>query len=549
MNNNSKKQEKILENENNIENKDKTSNNNNEIIINKESQKEENVLEKTNEIQNNLNQQKDQITQRNEVINQFLDQIETKNNKTDINLKIINKEDEESDDPFLKAEKEYRNKHNKNINDKNDKNGQAMKNINQEYSNSLRYKIENEKHSELNSQSKEKELIGKIVYNHFKKGIKTNSLELKNFFKPSIIKYPQRIYLKAVEELELNYLKMKSYDRRTGTFDLKSFNKKTYSYINKNKKNKNCFNTIKTSPNIINNNNNYNNYTLNSTSSGLKTITFNDYLKYTINKRNKLNKLSKKFLYHNHDMLSTHNNDDFSSNKENNIFYTSLSINSQLTEKNNKTNNNINTKNDKNDNQYKTLPNVQSIQEEKKEIKSETKIHENINKTIKNNGSHTEKNKLSTDKMRAYLQEYKKNLIKAKTNLLLNSNKLIKNNNNNNSKNLLSKLLYSIDDPGNPYSLNYSKTLLKNKYNMEIHYNKFELGVPLLNIKKNNKRRLKSSSLFGQNKIKIRDKIAKTSQNNLIPGSSNLYPNNSRKKINNRYNLGTNYTGSNFYKK
>ena len=66
------------------------------------------------------------------------------------------------------------NKNNKNINDKNDKNGQAMKNINQEYSNSLRYKIENEKHSELNSQSKEKELIGKIVYNHFKKGIKTN---------------------------------------------------------------------------------------------------------------------------------------------------------------------------------------------------------------------------------------------------------------------------------------------------------------------------------------------------------------------------------------
>ena len=174
MNNNSEKEEKILENENNIENKDKTSNNNNEIIINKESQKEENVLEKTNEIQNNLNQQKDQITQRDEVINQFLDQIETKNNKTDINLKIINKEDEESDDPFLKAEKEYRNKHNKNINDKNDKNGQVMKNINQEYSNSLRYKIENEKHSELNSQSKEKELIGKIVYNHFKKGIKTN---------------------------------------------------------------------------------------------------------------------------------------------------------------------------------------------------------------------------------------------------------------------------------------------------------------------------------------------------------------------------------------
>ncbi len=150
--------------------------------------------------------------------------------------------------------------------------------------------------------------------------------------------------------------------------------------------------------------------------------------------------------------------------------------------------------------------------------------------------------------MRAYLQEYKNNLIKAKTNLLLNSNKLIKNNNINN-KNLLSKLLYSIDDPGNPYSLNYSKTLLKNKYNMEIHFNKFELGVPLLNIIKKNKRRLKSSSLFGPNKIKIRDKIAKTNRHNLIPDSSNLYPNNTKKKINNRYNLGMNYTGNNFYKK
>ena len=64
-----------------------------------------------------------------------------------------------------------------------------------------------------------------IVYNLFKRE-KPSFLRFKNKNIPSIIKNPERIYFKELEEMKSNYLKNKSYDKRTGLFDSNLFNSK-----------------------------------------------------------------------------------------------------------------------------------------------------------------------------------------------------------------------------------------------------------------------------------------------------------------------------------
>ena len=232
--------------------------------------------------------------------------------------------------------------------DKNNKNDEYTRINNNEDDNSL-------------SKEKQKKVMGRIIYNHFKKG--SNNIQLVNMFKPSINKDPGKIYLKAVEEVELNHLKMKSYDRRTGIFDLKLFNKKASSYGNKNNKNINDFNASKTS--FIFNNYNCNS---NSISTRLKTISYNDYIRNTLNKRNKYNKLNKKVLHlnKNNDIIWTNNNEEININKDKNFFYTSLYIC-----KSNKKNNNNKT-NNKTETESSVVP-LSTNQEEKKDIKSEKK--------------------------------------------------------------------------------------------------------------------------------------------------------------------------------
>jgi hypothetical protein len=83
--------------------------------------------------------------------------------------------------------------------------------------------------------------------------------------------------------------------------------------------------------------------------------------------------------------------------------------------------------------------------------------------------------------MEAYLLKYKRNKFnKVRSNLLLKSKSQFK----NNKKLLMNKILYSFNDPLNPYSINFSTSILKKLFNLDFHYKKFELGVPSLRTKK-----------------------------------------------------------------
>jgi hypothetical protein len=83
--------------------------------------------------------------------------------------------------------------------------------------------------------------------------------------------------------------------------------------------------------------------------------------------------------------------------------------------------------------------------------------------------------------MEAYLLKYKRNKFnKVRSNLLLKSKSQFK----NNKKSLMNKIFYLFNDPINPYSINFSKSILKKLFNLDFHYKKYELGVPSLRTKK-----------------------------------------------------------------
>ena len=510
-----------------VENKDKP--------IIKNFQEEENQNNKpleNNEKTNNDNQKKDQITQRDAAINQFLDQIEGKNCKNDDNSTKIKNKEEESDDPFLKAENEYRKKNSQNPNNVEEKKSSDNKSKNNRYSNNLKYNTDNqnENYSAFTNKSRRKHLNVNILYNHFKNGINSKN-EVKYTFKPSINKNPERLYLKAIEDNAINYMKMRSYNRRTGIFDFKLFNKRKFIYFNKNKNVNNYFNSTKTSFNK-------NNYNL--TPSENRILSYNDYLK-SINDKNRINsnhKLSKISQCIKNELLNSKGGEETLNNRENNLFYTSLSINSQLTEKNNKNTNNTKTEN---------IINTNSP-EEKKETKSETIVKNNKNnknnkinkkiyyKTLNYKTHSANNNRMLSKKMKFDAVKNKNNQFKY-NNVLLNS----KIKNRKSSKQLLNKLLYSMNDPYNPYSINFSRNLLKNMFNMDIKFNKFELGVPLLRTKYSGK----TSSLFSE---KPTERMAKTSYNNFPKGYKTFYPKKNANKGNKRY-FTMNNTGNNFYRK
>lgn len=167
---------------------------------------------------------------------------------------------------------------------------------------------------------------------------------------------------------------------------------------------------------------------------------------------------------------------------------------------------------------------------------SEKKIKINKNKKLIINSAN---NKISTEKMRSYLLEYHKNKIKSRTNSLLSSNNKARS--KTNSKNNIKKLLNSIDDPKNPYSINFSRKLLKKYYNLDIGFNKFELGVPLLNIKKS-KQRFKSLNFFNE-QIKPKERMAKTSYNYFPSGIQIFNSNKNNYKTNHRYKFSMTKSG------
>lgn len=269
-----------------------------------------------------------------------------------------------------------------------------------------------------------------IVYNLFKKEKENpNFIRFKNKYSPSIIKNPERIYLKELEEMKSNYLKTKSYDKRTGLFDSNLFNSKNNFYTNS------YYNTVYFPTESHHNSS--------SQQLRFRTLKYNDYLDYCL--RKKLNKNSfnyKKFSKSKNNLV-----------KNDNFFFTSLSINN-------------------------TKPELTRIENDESQNKSKNKNDFNAEKKL------LYENKILTKKIEAYLLKYKRNkLKKVKSNLLLKSKSQFK----NNKKSLMNKILYLFNDPLNPYSINFSTSILKNLFNLDFHYKKFELGVPSLRTKKINK--------------------------------------------------------------
>ena len=222
------------------------------------------------------------------------------------------------------------------------------------------------------------------------------------------------------------------------------------------------------------------------------------------------------FINTENNFYSIKNKNSKNMSEDNHLFYTSLSAN----------------------NPSKTL--CSSNLENKNLFGIKTKINKN-KKLIINSAN----NKISIEKMRSYLLEYDKNKIKSRTNSLLSSNN--KERSKANSKNNIKKLLNSIDDPKNPYSISFSKNLLKKYYNSDIGFNKFELGVPLLNIQKS-KHRFKSLNFFND-KMKPKERMAKTSYNYFHSGIQIFNSNKKNSKANNRYKFSMTQSSFNFYKK
>ena len=416
---NSKDKGKESEKNNNSKIEDmKTPVNDNEIIKENNKKSDFNNNEKNNDDEI-INSEK----AKNEVINEFIDKIESnKKEKTEDEKLKNNKDDKESDDPFLNAEKEYRMKHLKNNN-----NVTEVKNEKSKNNTNIKHKSK-----------KENELIHKIIYNHFKKGYSKKNDEKKYRYRPNIYKNPEKLYLKEIVETELKNIKLRSYNKTTGTFDLNKFKKNRLNYIY-NKKYYDYFDLSKTS--------------FNHNNSRLKTLNNNNfYSKYKTNKEKRIDSLNNKDL-------------DFLTTEANNFFYTSISTNTN-----------------------KPIKSLSSKFKEKQRINSKIKIS-------KQNMINSANYKIPK-KMQMFFKENNKN---SKNRGLLHSTKTT-------YINKSAKIWNSIIDPKNPYSINFSRSLLKN-YNFDISYNKYnwELGVPLLNIK-SSKNRL---NLNG--KIKQKDRKAKTS--------------------------------------
>ena len=488
----------------------------NDNAIQKE-ENEKNIGIKDNAVKNNDSKESKKI-RKNEIIDQFLEEMEKNKEESKENIKQNNKEDVLSDDPFLKAEKEYRIK---NI-IKEDKNIKIKKKIKKEDLHNIRYKTENMAISSRSNKSKKnKELGQNIIFNHFKKGnsIKNKSKTEYNF-KPIIFNNPEKLYFKAIIEEKINYLKMRSYDRRTGIFDIKKFNKSKNTFLNNNKENYNYFNSTKTSFYSTHQEMkalNYNNYN------------YNNYFKYLNNNDNKNiknnNRLNKRNLNINNDkyLLTINNKKRENFSNEDNFFYTSV-----------KTNNNAKTETNNKKNNFSSK--TENSQKETKKTNSANncnKINKNRNKKITNSAN----NKISIEKMRDYLLEFHKNQIKSKSRLLSNTKLRYK----NKKKNLINNFLNSIDDPKNPYSITFTRSLLKNQYNLDIDYKNFARGVPMLTLKP-------SMTWFkcGLNEnINPKVRMAKTSYNN-FPSGFNFSSNSN--KNNKRYQSMT-QTGNNFYRK
>ena len=139
---------------------------------------------------------------------------------------------------------------------------------------------------------------------------------------------------------------------------------------------------------------------------------------------------------------------------------------------------------------------------------------------------------------RGYFSENRKhNLNKTKNNLIFQTKIYIS------DKNSMKNILHSMNDPSNPYSISFSTFVLKKYYNLDFHFKKFELGVPLLRIKKFNTSKARAS-YFTNSKYRM----AKIRYDNYYSGYKNYLTQQDMRKTNRYFYFKSNHSDKNLLK-
>ena len=279
--------------------------------------------------------------------------------------------------------------------------------------------------NEMESHNKEKEKDREYIISY----IKTLDKKKKEEFTPIIYRHPEKIYLKAIDEYEKNKESQKKINnQKNSNFDL---------ILNRAKINKYCINAEKREE-YTNINNNYTN-DFNIHNNKLKTSNSNNKSKE--NKESKSNFHKKKLLI----KLARGNS---TANEHKPTLYKSPI----------RTNNNIINYINSNSNR-KLIPK----RIEKRSITKKTNSEEKREITL-------------TEMMQFLLEnENEVNSIKKPLSNPINYKKATKQKN---------KILNSLNDPFNPYSVLFYNNMLYNNYNVGIHFRNIKQGVPNLRIKK-----------------------------------------------------------------
>jgi hypothetical protein len=289
--------------------------------------------------------------------------------------------------------------------------------------------MEEIKNNEFDKQNKEKDFY-KTYLNSLQK--RPNSFK-KDFYKkeydftPLVYKHPERIYLKAVNEYQNNKERMRQYNKKTGLFDL---------YLNRTRTNKFYIDAEKKD---TNNNVENNNDKLKMNNSNMNT-----------NNDNKDNQFRKKNIYINITR----------GNSTGHPYKTTSSLKSSY---NAFLSNSSNKSNSKNKNTQKTNIRVNhSSKKTNNEEKGEITLDEMINFLL--------------DKETEKTSQRKNNVINPKNYRKTSEQK--------------KRIIYSLNDPCNPYSALFYNNMLYNNYKVGMHYKDMEQGVPYLRIKKMKKSNL-----------------------------------------------------------
>ena len=276
--------------------------------------------------------------------------------------------------------------------------------------------------NELEKQIKEKEKEREYLTSYI------NSLDKKKKeeFTPKIYRHPEKIYLKAINDYESNKKCLKKLNQKNTNFDL---------ILNRTKTNKFCINAEKREDYTnTNNNNDANN--------------FNNKLKTSSNNKSKEHNESKSNFQKKKLLIKIARGNSTGNENKQTLYKSPF-----------KTNTNNYTNNINSNPMRKLIP------------KKVEKLH-----TIRKTNSE-EKREITLNEMMQFLLENENevNTIKKPISNPINFRKATKQKN---------KILNSLNDPFNPYSVLFYNNMLYNNYNVGMHFKNIKQGVPNLRIKK-----------------------------------------------------------------